>query len=106
MRHDRFRRDGTPYSDDDAGLFEWANDLKDHARKVVRQEKLPNGYWVSTVWLGLNHQFGDGPPLIFETMVLNPKQEWEDYQERYSTEDDAIIGHLRAVDLYTSRGRK
>jgi hypothetical protein len=25
---------------------------------------------VSTIWLGINHRFGDGAPLIFETMVL------------------------------------
>jgi hypothetical protein len=25
---------------------------------------------ISTVWLGLDHQFGVGPPLIFETMIF------------------------------------
>jgi hypothetical protein len=25
---------------------------------------------VSTIWLGINHRFGDGAPLIFETMVF------------------------------------
>ena len=25
---------------------------------------------VSTIWLGLDHQWGEGPPLIFETMVF------------------------------------
>ena len=26
-------------------------------------------YCVSTVFLGIDHQWGDGPPLLFETMV-------------------------------------
>lgn len=37
---------------------------------VVKQEYVAN-YWVSTVWLGINHSFGHGPPLIFETMVFD-----------------------------------
>lgn len=46
---------------------------------------------VSTVWLGLNHQFGDGPPLIFETMVFGGAFDQE--QERYSTMAEAVAGH-------------
>lgn len=71
---------------------------------VVQQTELPNGYWVSTVWLGLNHQFDeDGPPLIFETMVKNPSGEFEDYQERYSTEEEAMNGHKAAIEHYSNR---
>ena len=51
---------------------------------------------VSTVFLGLNHQFGDGPPLIFETMIFSPgpldQECW-----RYSTESEALVGHAAAV---------
>jgi len=46
---------------------------------------------VSTIWLGLNHQWGDGPPLIFETMVFGGGLDQE--QERYSTESEALVGH-------------
>lgn len=53
---------------------------------------------VSTVWLGLDHNFGgDGPPLIFETMILGgtlDQQQW-----RYSTEAEARAGHEHAVKL-------
>ena len=59
---------------------------------------------VSTVFLGIDHQFGDGPPLLFETMVF-PKNEnakmglWHDLdQERYSTWDEAEAGHARMVE--------
>lgn len=102
MSH-QYRRDGTPYPDGDEGLLAWARDSAKGT--AVRQEKLPNGYWVSTVWLGLDHNFsGIGPPLIFETMVQNPAGAWEDdFQQRYSTEDDAIVGHLETVDLYKGK---
>jgi len=98
-----YRRDGTPYPDGDAGFFEWAKDFENFDKRIVRQEELPNGYWVSTVWMGIDHRFLEGPPLIFETMVEDPEGHWTDYQERYSSEEDAIIGHLQAVDLYKQK---
>jgi hypothetical protein len=58
--------------------------------------------WVSTVWLGLDHGWGDGPPVIFETMVFKTEGadniNWdEDICERYSTEEEALAGHERIV---------
>lgn len=46
---------------------------------------------VSTVFLGLDHNWGNGPPLIFETMVFGGLLDEE--QDRYSTWDEAKIGH-------------
>jgi hypothetical protein len=47
---------------------------------------------VSTVWLGLNHQWQPGgAPLIFETMIFGGKH--DGYCRRYSTQDAAEIGH-------------
>jgi hypothetical protein len=56
---------------------------------------------VSTIWLGLNHNFGDGPPLIFETMIFGLPDEDEvgEYQWRYSTKEAALAGHDQAVAL-------
>ena len=54
---------------------------------------------VSTVWLGLNHNFyPDGPPLIFETMVFGPGR-YDDYQRRYTTREQAKIGHEETVAM-------
>jgi hypothetical protein len=54
---------------------------------------------VSTVWLGMKHNWsGEGPPIIFETMVFGSK-EFEDYQWRYATEAEAIAGHEEVVKL-------
>jgi hypothetical protein len=59
---------------------------------------------VSTVWLGSNHDFyGEGNPIIFETMIFeckNGEVNYSDlYMDRYCTEDEAIAGHLKAVEL-------
>lgn len=72
---------------------------------VIKQESVGD-YFVSTVWLGLDHSSGDGPLLIFETMVFNTSDkakedgnEWlEEYCERYSTKEQALEGHLLAVE--------
>ena len=102
MMSRKYRRDGTPYPEGNEGLF--ARDFENKDYQIVRQETLPNGYWVSTVWLGIDHNLlHEGPPLIFETMVANPLGEWEDFQERYSTENDAIIGHMNAVEEYSKK---
>ena len=53
------------------------------------------GIWVSTVFLGLDHSYNpDGPPILFETMIFGGPH--NEYQERYSTWDEAIEGHERA----------
>ena len=53
---------------------------------------------VSTVFLGLDHNFGwDGPPVLFETMVFGGEHDRE--QERYCTWDEAEAGHKRYVEL-------
>lgn len=52
---------------------------------------------ISTVLLVIDHSFGDGPPLIFETMIF--RGEHDEYQERYATREQALDGHARAVSL-------
>ena len=71
--------------------------------KRVAETTLPNGRWVSTVWMGLNHRFGDGPPLIFETMVFPSRDDMGDLDsDRYSTEAEAFAGHERMVAWWTN----
>jgi hypothetical protein len=56
---------------------------------------------VSTVFLGLNHQFGNGRPMLFETMIFGGPL--DQYTERYSTWDEAEAGHRRAVNMMRER---
>lgn len=59
------------------------------------------GIWVSTVHLPMDHSFGQGPPLIFETMVFDHREDErnmsDEYCDRYSTQEEALEGHKKAV---------
>ncbi len=87
-----YTRDGQPLGrvqdvdwSDEGGLVAWTGISPDVT--------------VSTVFLGNYHNFGDGPPLIFETMVFGGSL--DEACERYSTEEQARAGHdemVRAVE--------
>ena len=52
---------------------------------------------ISTVFLGLNHNFlNEGPPLLFETMVFGGVADEE--MQRYETWDEAVAGHAEMID--------
>lgn len=68
----------------------------------VGRTDLPNGGYVSTVFLGLDHGlWRDGPPHIFETMVFLPAGDDYGEQLRYSTWEEAEAGHKEAVERHT-----
>ena len=72
-------------------LEEWAKRFDPDTRQVG-STKLTDGRWLSTVFLGINHQFhGAGPPLLFETAIL--AEDGAEVVERYASFDDAEIGH-------------
>jgi hypothetical protein len=50
---------------------------------------------ISTVFLSLDHAWGGGPPLLFETMVFGGALDQE--QMRYSTRAEALAGHTEMV---------
>lgn len=51
---------------------------------------------ISTVFLGLDHRWSGGPPLLFETMVFNGPLSEE--QDRYTTWEQAVAGHKAMVE--------
>jgi hypothetical protein len=68
----------------------------------VAETKTANGYRVSTVLLGLDHDFtGNGPPLIFETMVFKDNMSDLDCR-RYATKAAAEAGHKEMVKTWES----
>jgi len=78
-------------------LLEWGRWFENAGSKRQVARDSVNGANVSTVFLGLDHSWGDGPPLLFETMIFGGPH--DQYQERYSTRAEAIEGHARAVAL-------
>lgn len=70
-------------------LLTWARAFEKMDRRIAADEAGPSK--VSTVFLGVDHQWGDGPPLIFETLVFGGPLEGE--MDRYSTRAEALAGH-------------
>jgi hypothetical protein len=78
-----------------ADLMTWAKWFETANRHVASTEV--GNMRVSTVFLGLNHQYGSGPPLLFETMIFGGPEDAE-YQDRCSTWEEAEAMHQRAVE--------
>jgi hypothetical protein len=88
-------------------LIEFGNFFQNDSARRVAGTRL-NGLFVSTIFLGLDHRCGYGPPLFFETMIFRetPNAEiekiqkgFDQYQTRYSTWDEALAGHNRIVTI-------
>lgn len=105
----------------EVSLEEWGKQFNRESR-IVEQTDTKLGYWVSTVFLGLDHNFSTDPnakPILFETMVFDRNNrrtyklgegEWESmgeemYMNRYHTWDEALKGHQEVVKLWSSRLR-
>lgn len=89
----------TPIATDDSS--EWGKwFVRAGMKKIVAQDELPSGVRISTIFLGLDYNFGDGPPLIFETMVF-PANSWADGDcERCSTYNQAVEQHEKMKTKY------
>lgn len=75
-------------------LFESPND-----RFLLKTLIGATDVYVSTVWIGITHgEDADGKPLIFETCVFGNND--NEVTERYSSLDDAVVGHYRNVDKF------
>lgn len=89
----------TPVPCDD--LVAWARWFE-RADRQVALTPLAGGIEVSTVFLGSNHSFGRGAPLLFETMVFSAPDD-EEVCERYTTWDEAQAGHDAVVREYAGK---
>ena len=76
-----------------ASLMEWAQWYETADRHVAKDQI--GDVKISTVFLGMDHQFSEGEPLIFETMIFGG--EHDQYQDRCSTWDQAEAQHAEAV---------
>jgi hypothetical protein len=91
-----YQRNGKPYEGtDDEKRMKFARDFE--GDRFVGRDTLITGVYVSTVWLGIDHNFGHGKPLIFESMVFPAWRRGEYDQLRYHTEEEALEGHNMLV---------
>jgi len=66
-------------------------------RKAVKQEHIGD-IFISTVFLGLDHSWNSDVPVLWETMIFGGPNDQE-YQERYTSYEDAVEGHKVAVQI-------
>ena len=86
---DKYILDGkTPVLCDDRTWGRW---METASRHVMQEER--EGVRVSTVFLGLDHQGGEGPHLLFETMIFGGPHDQD--QARYPTWAEAEAGHAQ-----------
>jgi hypothetical protein len=69
----------------------------DFANRIVCQTDVGGGVRVSTMFLGLDHQWGAGPPPTFETMVSTEGDRGGEECYRYSSWSEAEAGHEATV---------
>jgi hypothetical protein len=73
-----------------ADLMAWGQMMQDPASKRVAETTIGD-VRVSTVFLGLDHAFGGGPPMLFETMAFGGPLDKD--QDRCSTWEEAEAMH-------------
>jgi hypothetical protein len=77
----------------------WLDD-NDH-RRIVKRDEIGD-ILISTVFLGLDHSWTPGGnPVLWETMIFGG--EHDHYQDRYTSHEDAIEGHKKALKLVNKK---
>lgn len=99
-------KDGNPVVEHDA--IKWANWFENAPNRRIAYE-MTGEYHVSTVFLGLDHNFSGSEPILWETMAFENK--WRKSkingkefkyqksidQDRYHTRAEALAGHEAMV---------
>lgn len=107
---------GNPKPIDD--VLEWAKWMEQPGCRRIAKTDIDE-FYVSTVFLGIDHGWHGGPPVLFETMVFEAKEESaelftsffkfnpskEEYTRRYSTVEDAKRGHEDVCEQFRNRLR-
>lgn len=88
---------------DDAGepvvepdVLKWAKWFEEFANRRVALDEIGD-VRVSTVFLGMDHNFDDkGPPILWETLVGGGPLDEE--MDRYTSKASALAGHAAMVE--------
>ncbi len=86
-----------------ASMTEWSQWHSKIENRQVASDQIED-VRISTVCLGMNHSFGTGPPLWFETMIFGGDH--DQYTDRYETYEEAEEGHKKALALVDKNGDK
>lgn len=79
----------------------WAKWYETADRRVAHTA-ITEDIYVSTVFLGLDHSYFAGSPVLFESMVFGGEQDGD--CQRYHTWDEAEAGHEKLCDELRKTG--
>lgn len=84
------------------GLMQWERQYINPLRKV-KQEWIKN-VRISTIFLGLDHAWGGGPPLLWETMTFSNRKNWNQECRRCAGgREQAEAMHAQMCDLVKTK---
>jgi hypothetical protein len=83
----------------DGGLVNYYKWL-DKGHMIMKQTTLPDGTFVSTIFLGRDHSWGEDKPLLWETMVFKKNGDDSDLERDY-TRNEALATHELLVKKYS-----
>jgi len=83
-------------------LMAWAKWFEENSNKLHVADETVEGSRVSTVFLAMDHSFGEGPPMLFEKMVFSGPLDGE--QDRCTTWDQAEKMHAAMVERVKHEG--
>jgi len=85
-----------------ADVHEWVRWFETAERHVANDRV--GRFLVSTVFLGVDHAFHGGPPVLWETIIFGAEgDELNQEQWRYRSREEALEGHRRALALVVAR---
>ena len=85
-------------------LEEWGRFMADRDARLVAftpTEEMNGVCYVSTVFLGIDHSFGNDTPVLWETLVFGGPCDGD--MERYTSREDALAGHEVMVQKTRAR---
>lgn len=82
-------------------LAEWSDGFARHESRIVDKTTIGDTS-ISTVFLGIDHSFGHGPALLFESMTFGGK--CDGMQERCSTWQEAKRQHEAMCEAVKKAG--
>ena len=79
------------------GIQEYSDWEKANQDKKYLKQEFVDDIHVSTVFLGLDHGWDSDILVLWETMIFGG--EHDQYQDRYTSVEDALEGHQTALNL-------
>lgn len=91
---------GEPLPEKD--IIKWGTWFQQAGNRKVASDQIGE-FGISTVFLGIDHAFGEGPPILWETMVFTKGGDEVELERCSGSREQAEAMHARMVELIKSR---